>query len=42
MMFLYNGYSPILEVKLTDGTSVYANSMEPGETESWYEMMAGN
>lgn len=42
MMFLYNGYSPILEVKLTDGTSVYANSRDPREVEEWYGTLKGN
>lgn len=40
MMFLYKGYSPILEIRLEDGMTVYINSREEKETEEWYEMAA--
>ena len=40
MMFLYKGYSPILEIRLEDGMTVYINSREEKKTEEWYEMAA--
>lgn len=38
MMFLWEGYSPVLEIVLPDKT-VFANSKEPGEVELWYEYL---
>ena len=38
MMFLWKGYSPILEIVLPDKT-VFANSRESGEAEVWYEYL---
>ena len=40
MMFLYKGYSPILEIRLENGMTVYINSREEKKTEEWYEMAA--
>ena len=37
MMFLYKDYTPVLEIRLEDGMTVYANSREAKETEEWYE-----
>lgn len=39
MMFLYKGYSPILEIRL-DGMTVFANSKEPQEVQEWLEMLS--
>ena len=38
MMFLFKGYTPILKIQL-DNLTIYANSKDPTETESWYETM---
>lgn len=40
MMFLYKEYDPILEIDLTDGTVLFANSREEGKVEQWYEMLS--
>lgn len=41
MMFLWEGYSPILEIVLPDKT-VFANSKEPEEVERWYLYLKKN
>lgn len=41
MMFLYNGYTPILEIRLEDGTVLFVNSREHGKAEEWNEMLTG-
>lgn len=38
MMFIYKGYSPILEVKLKDKI-IFVNSKQKGETENWYNQL---
>jgi hypothetical protein len=39
MLFLWEGYIPILKVELLEKT-VFANSKEPGEAESWYDILS--
>lgn len=38
MLFIFNDYTPVLKIELEDET-VYLNSKEPGEVESWYEII---
>lgn len=38
MLFLLHGYTPVLKIELENET-VYLNSKEPGEAETWYEIM---
>lgn len=40
MLFLYHGYSPVLEIRLDDGMVLFVNSREKGEAEEWYEMLS--
>ena len=39
MMFLYRGYTPVLEIRLDDMT-VFANSQQEETTLQWYEKLA--
>lgn len=41
MMFLHNGYTPILKITLEDQV-IFANSKEAGEAELWYEEIEKN
>lgn len=41
MMFLYRDYTPVLEIRLKDGMTVFANSRDPEDTEVWYQMLEG-
>lgn len=36
MLYLYRGYTPILEIKLADKT-IFVNSKNPDEVEEWYQ-----
>lgn len=39
MMFLYKDCTPVLEIRLENGMTVYANSREEKDTEDWYDML---
>lgn len=40
MMFIYNDHTPVLEIQMDDIT-VFANSLDPEETEKWFHDLAG-
>lgn len=40
MMFIYNDHTPVLEIEMDD-MIIFANSLEPEETEKWFKDLSG-
>ena len=38
-MFLHKDCTPVLEIRLENGMTVYVNSQKEKETEDWYDML---